>query len=305
MMKKLISIIVPFFNAEKTLKRCIDSILRQTYHNYEVILVDNASTDKSKEIVLSYVKRHKNMHYFEIKERNVSLARNMGLTKARGELITFVDADDMIDKNFLKIMGEKIINRDLVICKYTRRINKLGQIDDWAHAIDKDEIVKQILDNREIKGYIWNKMFWKNIIDEHEIVFNEKLRIGEDVDFVYNYVKYCQDIVFVNSILYYYNFNSNCTVNKVVNYKYALESWEHLFELYQSDKRTIDSLNLICYFYLKKYYEVKYYDKEFKISKKINFGGNNLFKYKIKLFFYKYFIGIIIMLKKLRMMVMR
>ncbi len=304
-MKKLISIIIPFFNAEKTLKCCIDSVLAQTYQNYEVILIDNDSTDNSKDIVLSYVKKYKNMYCFGVGEQNVSLARNLGLVKARGELITFVDADDIIDKDFLRIMGEKMINNDLVICNYTRRINKLGQIDDCVRVIDRNNIVKQILDDPKIKGYIWNKMFWKKIIDEHEIVFNEKLRIGEDLDFVYNYLKYCQDIVLINSVLYYYNFNSSCTVNKVTNYKYALEGWEHLFKLYQSDNRMVDSLNLICYFYYKKYYEVKYYDKEIQINNKISFQGKNLFKYKIKLFFYKYFIGIIVVLKKLRMLVMR
>ena len=137
-MKDLISIIVPFLNSEKTLDKCIKSILNQTVDNYEIILIDNSSTDKSKNIATSYSKKYNFIKYYNIKKRSVSAARNKGLSEAKGNLICFVDSDDYISEKYLEIMHRELMNNDLVICNFTSNNSKVN---------DKIETAKEKADN--------------------------------------------------------------------------------------------------------------------------------------------------------------
>lgn len=299
-MKDLISIIIPFFNSASTLDSCIKSVLSQSIDNYEILLIDNSSTDNSKKIAIFYSEKYKFIHYYNIKNRNVSLARNTGLKNANGNIICFVDSDDIIHKNYLKIMYENFKNNDLVICSFTTSKYKLNDRIKYTNKFNNKESFKLILKNKKIRGYVWNKLFKKDIIRENNIIFNDKLRIGEDIDFVFDYLRCCNDVVYVNSNLYYYNMNSSNTVNNINNYKYALESWISLFNKYKIYNNDYDCMDLINYFYLKKYYELKYYKKDIKKSNEIYFSNRIKLNYKIKLFIYKNLTFVIIFLKKVR-----
>ena len=299
-MKDLISIIVPFLNSEKTLDICLKSILNQTINNYEIILIDNNSTDNSKDIAISYSKRYNFIKYYNIQKRSVSIARNKGLNEAKGNIICFIDSDDVISKDYLKIMYKNLINNDMVICSFTNNKNKLNAKIKYIKKIDNNKIFNLILKDKKIRGYVWNKMFKKEIIKKYNILFKEKLIIGEDIDFVFNYLLHCNNITFVNSNLYYYNLNNTNTVNNVDNYKYALEGWINLFNKYKKYKYDDTNMDLINYFYLKKYFEIKYYNKNIKKSNEIYFSKKLNLNYKIKLFIYKNLTPVIIILKKLR-----
>lgn len=299
-MKDLISIIVPFLNSEKTLDKCIKSILNQTVDNYEIILIDNSSTDKSKNIATSYSQKYNFIKYYNIKKRSVSAARNKGLSEAKGNLICFVDSDDYISKKYLEIMYKELINNDLVICNFTSNSSKVNDKIDYVKKIDNNNIFNLILKDKKIRGYVWNKLFKKEIIEKNNIKFNENLVIGEDIDFVFHYLRYCNNISFINSNLYYYNLNSNNTVNNIDNYKYALDGWINLFDNYKKYNKDYKNMDLINYFYLKKYYEIKYYDKKIKKSNKMYFSDKYNLNYKVKLFIYKYFTPLVIISKKIR-----
>lgn len=299
-MNDLISIIIPFLNSEKTLNRCIESILNQTINNYEIILIDNNSTDSSKNIALTYSKKYKFIHCYNIKDRNVSLARNKGLSEAKGNIICFIDSDDIINKNYLKIMYDNFKNNDLVICNFTSNKYMLNDKIKYIKEIDKNDAFNLILKNKNIRGYVWNKLFKKDIIKNNNIIFNKNLKIGEDIEFVFNYLKFSKNIVFINSNLYYYNMNENNSVNNVDNYKYALYCWANLFNQYKNYNSHYKNLDLINYFYLKKYYELKYYDKNIKINNTLYFSNKLNLNYKFKLFLYKNLTPIIILLKEVR-----
>ena len=116
MSDKLISIIVPIYNKEKYISKCLDSILQQDYYNFEIIIIDDGSTDNSSHIVKDYCSKNKNIKYYFQTNQGVSAARNKGLDLVSGEYIIFIDADDYISKKFISnFVLKKSINDDIVI----------------------------------------------------------------------------------------------------------------------------------------------------------------------------------------------
>lgn len=121
-MNPIISIIIPVYNAEKTLNRCVDSVLNQTFHDWELLLIDDGSKDRSMYLCDEYALKDKRIKVFHKKNGGVSSARNMGLDYARGEWITFVDSDDYICENIFDLVSSH--NEDLLIFNYV--INNNG-----------------------------------------------------------------------------------------------------------------------------------------------------------------------------------
>ena len=115
-MNPIISIIIPVYNAEKTLNRCVDSVLNQTFHDWELLLIDDGSKDRSMYLCDEYALKDKRIKVFHKKNGGVSSARNMGLDYARGEWITFVDSDDYICENIFDLVSSH--NEDLLIFNY-------------------------------------------------------------------------------------------------------------------------------------------------------------------------------------------
>ena len=298
-MKNLISVIIPVYNSEKTLDKCINSILNQTYNNYEIILVNNSSTDSSKEIINKFIKNYKSIKYFNINEQSVGKARNKGLSVANGEFICFIDSDDIVHKNYLKTLIDNINKHDMSICAFTNNIKKMTDSNKSITHLNQSQALEHILNNRKIQGYVWNKLFKSNIIKNNNLQFNETLKIGEDIDFVFEYLKYCKNIIYVNKKLYYYNKNTNNTVTNIENYKFCLASWENMFKKYRTLKK-YKSMDLINYYYLKKCYEMSYYNLNINTNNKLYFSNKFNLTFKLRLFLYKNFTSIIILAKKVR-----
>ncbi|MFB4033578.1 glycosyltransferase family 2 protein, partial [Streptococcus pneumoniae] len=112
MENQLISVIVPVYNVEEYLKQCLDSILEQTFSNYEVILVNDGSTDSSGLICQEYAEKDTRIRYFEKENGGLSDARNYGIEQAQGEYLTFVDSDDLLDASHLTILYDALVNND-------------------------------------------------------------------------------------------------------------------------------------------------------------------------------------------------
>lgn len=148
----MISIIIPVYNSEKTLKRCVDSILNQTFNrDIEILLVNDGSKDSSESICLEYQNNDKRIKYFKKENGGVSSARNLGIYEAKGEYIAFVDSDDYVEPNMYEIMLNKISKdgSDIVICGYNeiysdtqRKINVHPY-----YANNKTEIAKFVAEN--------------------------------------------------------------------------------------------------------------------------------------------------------------
>lgn len=220
-MKEKISIIVPIYNVEKYLDKCIRSIINQSYKNIEIILINDGSTDKSGEICDYYSTIDKRIKIIHKKNEGVSVARNLGISLSKGKYIGFVDSDDWISEFMYEKMYEYMENNQLVMCRYCR-------VDDNGYIIhtneplkygelNKDQIFKNILlpmigseiDNlstAQIMGSNWRCLYDKSIIDKYDIKF-ENIKIAEDMLFHVMYLGRIDKIFVINEELYYYRYN--------------------------------------------------------------------------------------------------
>lgn len=206
----LISIIVPIYNAEKFLLRCLDSISNQTYERFEAILVDDGSTDKSKEICDSFVKKDKRFTYLYKENSGVSSARNFGLENANGEYIGFCDADDWMEPDMLeKLLYSAMENdADVAVCSYTYDMNPSKSKENIIDVIDIIGAYRKVFSDYKFGGFIWNKIFRKSVVEN--LRFNPDIRIYEDTLFSSEAILGSNKICYINSELYhyYYNFDS-------------------------------------------------------------------------------------------------
>lgn len=177
----MISIIVPVYNTEKYLRRCIDSVLAQTYKDFELLLIDDGSTDTSGAICDEYAEKDGRIRVFHKENGGVSSARNLGLDNAKGEWITFVDSDDYIEENFLKSFEGKL-DADLVVGNtvlITYQTGKRMKHNGIPSGCYKD--VRSVLSSHLSESILrvpWGKMYRAGLISD--LRYNESIHIGED-----------------------------------------------------------------------------------------------------------------------------
>lgn len=212
--KDLVSIIVPVYNAEKSLKACVESILKQTYKNIEVILINDGSEDNSGYICEEYTRNDERVKVIHQSNSGPSSARNTGINNARGKYIQFVDSDDSIEHNMTERLVQQIENdkSQIVICGYNIVQNSNGdeQIIKRNPKIygihHKSDFLKKF-GRLYFNGFInspWNKLYNVEIIRKFNIRFPEDINIGEDLLFNLDYIKYCDKISIINESLYNY-----------------------------------------------------------------------------------------------------
>lgn len=202
MIKPSISIIIPIYKAGRYLRKCLDSVLAQSYNDWELILVDDGSPDDSGKICDEYAVNDSRIRVFHKENGGVSSARNLGLDKAKGEWVTFVDADDCLGKSFFSIIEENP-KQDLIITSYCRSDKRLVKIpEDGIYDNDKVDL---LFDNFLGQLYFrtpWAKFFRRNLIKT--LRFDESLCLGEDTLFCHNYYAQCKSIKVDNSVEYLY-----------------------------------------------------------------------------------------------------
>ena len=203
MKKDMVSIIVPVYNAEKYLKRCLESIINQTYKNIEVILVDDGSVDKSPEICDEYKELDNRIKVIHKVNGGASSARNMGLDAVKGEFVCFVDSDDWIEKNMIEVLVKKIKehNVDIVRCDTYELDNQVKE--DWIKT--REKIIDNIL-NGNISAYVYLLMIKSEIIKD--VRFDEKILLMEDTFFLLNVILKESKIIFLKEKLYHYEMNN-------------------------------------------------------------------------------------------------
>lgn len=205
-----ISIIVPVFNAEKYIIQCIDSILTQDFTDFELLLIDDGSKDKSGFICDEYTRNDKRVKVFHKKNEGVSSARNLGIDKAQGEYITFIDSDDYVDANYLTIlMSEK--EADLVVTGYVNTYFTKSNYSPKNLLYTKQEIPYCLTSQLGQQPFRvpWIKRFKLDILKKHAIYFNTTLHFGEDTIFVQTYLMHCNSIAFREGTPYHYRVEQN------------------------------------------------------------------------------------------------
>lgn len=199
----MISVIVPVYNSEQYLHRCIDSILAQTYTDFELLLIDDGSTDSSGAICDEYAAKDSRVRVFHKANGGVSSARNMGLDNAQGEWITFVDSDDWVEKEYIELFMNNI--DDLVYQSFQSVFNEHIEVWDTSiKALDINESLTKLYE-KKVLGYCWGKLYRTMYLKTNNIRFNEDIKFREDELFVLEYLSHIKHITCVDSNKYIYN----------------------------------------------------------------------------------------------------
>lgn len=202
---RLYSIIVPVYNAEKTLHRCVDSILAQTYTNFELLLIDDGSKDRSKAIIDEYAALDTRVVAIHKTNGGVSSARNAGLNKAIGDYIVFIDSDDYINNTYL---SEFIpYNEDIIIGGH-QTFGYRCEIDiPHSFLVETDEqkpnMIESQIGSLNIRT-LWAKTINRNLIEKNKIRFKLEMRLGEDTEFMFRCISNCKNIRFISTSSYNY-----------------------------------------------------------------------------------------------------
>ena len=199
-MKPKFSIIVPVYNSEKTLKKCIDSILGQTLQDFELILVDDGSADSSLRICKEYSYLN-NLRVISQPNGGVSKARNTGISVAKGEWLCFVDSDDYIESAFLSSFG--ILDEQGL---YVQAYKMIG-CEETAIKISNTSSIDELFCLLELNNVInspWGKAFSNSVVKTNKLLFNETLSYGEDHVFVLDYISKVKRIIYIETPLYAY-----------------------------------------------------------------------------------------------------
>lgn len=279
-MKPKVTVIVPVYNAEDTLERCLDSILNQTLKEIEIIAINDNSKDKSLDILKKYEKKYNNLIVIN-NEKNLGPAtsRNKGLDIAQGDYIGFVDSDDYIEKEMYKKMASCMNNEvDLVTCSRTR---------------DTGKKIKEIINKQEttnpkelslVSNYTADKLVKKSIIDKYNIRFPEKYRYAEDMYFLTIYRCYCNKMRIIQDVFYHITFNPNSITNsynknivKIVEVLKDLKKFLKDNNFY--DELKDEFLKICCQYYSRRVYEFRYFSnfilKEEYVRKFLSFLKKN------------------------------
>lgn len=203
-----ISVIVPCYQAERYIQRCLQSLCSQTYSNLEIIVVDDGSTDASASIVKKFAQSDSRIKYLYQLNAGVSAARNAGIDYASGEVITFVDSDDTIKSHMYETLIDLMqkYHADISHCSYCRvlgngEIKNIGNTNQ-VHVFESEEIARSLLEAKLIGPSCCNKLFKKSVIGTTR--FHSQFKIGEDSLFAFTCFQKADKAVFIDSCFYTY-----------------------------------------------------------------------------------------------------
>lgn len=208
--KPLVSIVVPVYNVEKYLKRCVYSLVNQTYPLVEIVLVDDGSIDNSGIICDELAVKYTNLKVFHKKNGGLSSARNYGIDRCKGEFIAFVDSDDWIERNFTETLVTYMLVYDAdVVCCNINIVNNSHVLRSWQSVSDKIEVfdnlnLMRVLANDYISTSSCNKMFKRRLINDER--YTEGI-LYEDVEFMHRCLSHANSGVFLHTPLYNYFVN--------------------------------------------------------------------------------------------------
>ena len=201
-----VSVIIPVYNVEKYLKKCLDSLINQTYSNLEIIVVNDGSTDNSSKIIKEYVKKYKNIINIDIDNHGQGYARNLGLKKATGDYIMFLDSDDYLDLTIIEKLINNIKDSDLAVCNLYKVINGQNELFVNYHDFGNNQI-SLMLSHPGPVAKLYKKEILKNVKFLENVYY-------EDLSFTPVVALNTNKVSYVNEELYYYIIHDNSTMNQ-------------------------------------------------------------------------------------------
>ena len=253
-MNDLISIIIPIYNSEKSLRKCIESVINQTYRNIEIILVNDGSTDSSQKIIEEYKKKDDRIVCITKENSGVSDSRNVGIENSNGKYISFVDSDDFIENMMIEELYKCLIDKDVdaVRCKACIDNGKSLEIENFYNLDNKkinsleikDNLYHFIIDKESINCFVYTLLIKKDKI----VSFNSKFFFMEDKDFYVRLLLNLNSIYFLNKSLYYYSYNEKSLSKDVNNCEKNIFA---ILDVTNSIKDLLTSKNILNEKYLK------------------------------------------------------
>lgn len=260
-MKPLVSIIVPVYNREEVLERCLCSLKSQTYDNIEFLIINDGSTDHSAQILNKYATLDSRFHVIHKENEGVSATRNLGIQLATGEYIQFVDSDDWLSSHATQSLVDAIQhNCDMAICDYNRVVEKNIVVRGHMFVsgiITQEEFALQMMraPANYYYGVLWNKLYRLDIIKENQIIFSEEWDWCEDFLFNLEYIKYIKNVYVLPEELYYYVRTKGSLSSIATDVKEIIKMKTSMFDYY---KNLYDELDL--------YHDNKLYIRRFYID---------------------------------------
>ena len=228
--KFLVSIIVPAYNVDKYIEKCLISIIGQTYTNIEIIVVDDGSTDKTGQLVDNFSQQDSRVRVLHKKNTGVSAARNTGIHKSTGDYLVFVDGDDYITNDYVEYMVNliKATKSDFCLSKrcYTKK-NEMQTKNEYVKKLNPEDATALLLSPNVIVG-CWNKIYKRSLIIDNNIYFSTSLFYGEGLTFITTISQITKSVGVGNRKVYYYRRNNETSattkfdINKIYNGEKAL-----------------------------------------------------------------------------------
>lgn len=255
MREDLISVIVPIYNVQVYLERCINSLVSQTYNKIEIILVDDGSTDSSGEIAEKWAKKDDRIVVLHKKNGGLSDARNYGIKMANGKYLSFVDSDDYVDERFIETLYRLCINTGSKISAIDKQsfsdvdlVSRSKNIDEELEILDKETAMKYLYTEEKYANYAWNKLYLKELFDDVKYPYGRKM---EDLGTTYLLFDKCDFIAYKATPLYFY-YQRNDSILHNPDCKFYIDKFELSSERYEYVKRKYPNMreNYSFYFFV-------------------------------------------------------
>lgn len=250
----LISVIVPVYNAEKNLKRCVDSILQQTFANFELLLVDDGSKDSSGDICDSFAQIDSRVKVFHKVNEGASSARNVGIENAKGEYICFVDSDDYVDEEYLSEFFVDALKEDrytFVLQSLIYEINGIAiKQPTFKKGLYTEKNFSELfyLNNISLNGYPFCKLYNTELIQKNNIRFNNEIHFGEDLLLMIHYLSLTKKVYLSDKSHYYYVSTTdslskkyNSYESEILNFHLLNNAFKGLTRNFYLDKKAKDN----------------------------------------------------------------
>ena len=270
----LISIVIPIYNVEKYIEKCIKSVLNLTYKNIEIILVNDGSTDTSGKICESYSEKIDFVHVIHQENKGVSVARKVGLKESRGRYIIFIDSDDWIEKDYVEELYNAIIDTqaDMVACGYYEDYDgfskTIGDSNGNMKTYSNIDAIKAVNERKDIYSFMWNKIFCREALNE----LNDSIPIiiGEDYTIVVKCIYKMKKITTISTPLYHYIQRNSGVCNRGFDKKMfdVVENYKNVYIFFRDngESKLLDSFK--CYSLLEEMYYVICMSKNNKYDKR-------------------------------------
>lgn len=244
---QMISVIVPVYNVKPYLKKCLDSIIEQTYRDLEILVIDDGSTDGSGAICDDYAKKDSRIKVFHTGNQGLSAARNLGLDKAKGEYFGFVDSDDWVEPNMFEVLLNRavITDSEAICCGYYRQYTKhftIHQIVETETRIEGEELICATMKGNVIALYAWNKLYKRDLFDNCR--FPENM-LFEDIATTWKLLIKCHRVTCVPDALYHYNIRKD-SIGNTKSMKNLGDRWMAFKNRYDAMAVRNERLKKIC-----------------------------------------------------------